>query len=646
MSSKETGAAPGESNGGRPDQPEHRFQVDLRGLIDLLSQHLYSGPSVFVRELLQNGVDAIEARCAIDADHEGFIELEVISGGENGVPTLMFRDNGIGLTENEAHEFLATIGMSSKRGALTSRGEGFLGQFGIGLLSCFLVSDEIVVISKSAREPQAPTVEWKGLADGTYAVRTIDRDMEPGTQIYLRAKPSGVEWMQVDRIEELCKRYGRYLHHKVELTSNGRTEALNEVPLWQHDTSDDYERQFIMETGQKLFERQFFDVFPLRSHQGDVEGLAFVLGRAAHSGHAQAHRAYLKNMLLSEKVQNLLPDWAFFVQCVVNVKDLRPTASRESFYEDEKFEAAREQLGGCLRQYLMDLSRQDPVRLQEFIAIHDTSIKALAVDDDECLRIFANWLPFETSAGTMTLGQYRQKHPVIRYVSTRDQFRQISQVAAAESFDVINAGYVYDTQLLNRLAEVEDVSIEPFDAEELSDRFAPLNEKQRDEIADFEALADEVLRPFRCAAEVVRFMPHEIPALFITNESADFLRSVEASRDESDELWSGILSGIAQEAATTSYARLHLNYDNSLIRRVAVMQAADAQRRCVELLYIQSLLMGHFPLRSREVGLLNSGLLGLIDWATAPAANKTPEARGENESDQDKSDPSGEPSDG
>ena len=38
---------------------EHKFQINLRGIIDLLSNHLYSSPDVFVRELLQNGVDAI-----------------------------------------------------------------------------------------------------------------------------------------------------------------------------------------------------------------------------------------------------------------------------------------------------------------------------------------------------------------------------------------------------------------------------------------------------------------------------------------------------------------------------------------------------------------------------------------------------------
>ena len=38
------------------------FQVDLHGIVDLLSNHLYSSPRVYLRELLQNAVDAITAR--------------------------------------------------------------------------------------------------------------------------------------------------------------------------------------------------------------------------------------------------------------------------------------------------------------------------------------------------------------------------------------------------------------------------------------------------------------------------------------------------------------------------------------------------------------------------------------------------------
>ena len=37
------------------------FQVNLKGMIALLSEHIYSNPNTFVRELLQNCVDAITA---------------------------------------------------------------------------------------------------------------------------------------------------------------------------------------------------------------------------------------------------------------------------------------------------------------------------------------------------------------------------------------------------------------------------------------------------------------------------------------------------------------------------------------------------------------------------------------------------------
>ena len=43
-----------------------QFQVDLRGIVDLLSQHLYSSNRVYLRELMQNARDAIAARAQLE----------------------------------------------------------------------------------------------------------------------------------------------------------------------------------------------------------------------------------------------------------------------------------------------------------------------------------------------------------------------------------------------------------------------------------------------------------------------------------------------------------------------------------------------------------------------------------------------------
>ena len=143
---------------------DYKFQINLRGIIDLLSQHLYSGPQVYLRELLQNGVDAIQARTYLQSDHQGEISLELSAPRAPAPPTLVFMDNGVGLTEDEIHRFLATIGESSKRGEHWDRPTDFLGQFGIGLLSCFVVSDEIVFDFPLARAEFTCEMTWDGVS--------------------------------------------------------------------------------------------------------------------------------------------------------------------------------------------------------------------------------------------------------------------------------------------------------------------------------------------------------------------------------------------------------------------------------------------------------------------------------------------------
>ena len=39
-----------------------QFRVDLRGLVEVLSHHLYSSERVYLRELVQNARDAVAAR--------------------------------------------------------------------------------------------------------------------------------------------------------------------------------------------------------------------------------------------------------------------------------------------------------------------------------------------------------------------------------------------------------------------------------------------------------------------------------------------------------------------------------------------------------------------------------------------------------
>ena len=315
---------------------QQNFQVNLRGVIELLSGHLYSGPQVYVRELMQNSVDAISARRLVESDFRPEINFELLNATP---PTLLVKDNGVGLTEDEVHQFLATIGQSSKRDALTR--DSFIGQFGIGLLSGFMVCDEIVVITRSAKQADSPTVEWKGRADGTYTVRVLDRDFEPGTQVYLQAKPGSQEFVEPDFVESMVRHYGSFLPIDVNVIRGSESLTINETPPWDlEDESEEERSQQLADFAATTFDSSFLDYIPIRSEAGGVNGIAFVQLHASNTAAKQSHRVYLKNMLLSEQADKLLPDWAFFVRCVLNVTDLKPTASREALQDDHYLDEA------------------------------------------------------------------------------------------------------------------------------------------------------------------------------------------------------------------------------------------------------------------------------------------------------------------
>ncbi|HLM58638.1 MAG TPA: HSP90 family protein [Pyrinomonadaceae bacterium] len=594
---------------------DYKFQVNLGGVIDLLSNHIYSSPQVFVRELLQNAVDAIVARAHREPGFRGEVTIELPRAGAGGRPSLVFRDNGVGLTEEEVHRFLATIGQTSKRDELAERRADFIGQFGIGLLSCFVVSEEIVVLTRSSAG--GPAVEWRGRSDGTYTLKALGVDAEQGTEVRLTCKPGSEEHFDADAVRRLARHYGGLLPYPIRLVTPSGSERVNdERPPWEQKFDDaDVEREAYLEYGRRMFGADFLDYVPLASRVGDVRGAAYVLPYSPSLAARKTHRVYLKNMLLSETAEGLLPDWAFFVKCVVNAQELRPTASRESFYEDEALSQTREALGRCLREYLVGLASADVVRLKKLIALHFLSIKALAAADEEFFRIFVKWLPFETNMGTMTLTEYRREHDVVRYTPDMDQFRQIARVAASQSLCVINAGYSYDAQLLLKLYEVfPGVRLAQVDGESLSRAFEYLTLEEEEEAADFLEFAARLLRPFRCAAEVRKFTPGDIPALYTETGDAQFRRTVEKTKEVTDAFWSSVLDEVAGAAADEEAGLLCFNYRNPVVRKVCRVQDETLRRLSVQVLYVQALLLGHRALSAEEMRLLNEGMLGLVEW--------------------------------
>ncbi|MEV6785855.1 HSP90 family protein [Streptomyces sp. NPDC051098] len=594
----------------------HTFQVDLRGLVDLLSHHLYSSPKVYLRELLQNAVDAITARLAEDPDAPTRVRLFAEDG------RLRVEDSGIGLTESDVHSLLATIGRSSKRAGvdrIASARADFLGQFGIGLLACFVVAAEIRVVSRSARTPYAPPVEWSARDDGSYTVRTLPDSArpEPGTTVHLTARPGSGDWLTEERVLALARDFGSLLPYDVRV---GDTAVTDLPSPWDRAYPGPAARRVALARHcHELFGFTPLDSLDLNVPLAGIRGVAYVLPQAVSPAQRSGHRVHLKGMLLTDRADELLPDWAFFVRCVIDTDSLRPTASRESLYADETLAAVREALGARIREWLTALAAGDPERLAQFLSVHHLGVKSLARHDGEMLRTMLPWLPFETTDGSLSLAEFARRHPVVHFTRTVEEYRQVAPIASAQGIGVVNGGYTYDTELVERLPSVRPGTVvAELDADTVTAHLDTVDPDAELALAGFLAAARAKLDPLGCDVALRAFHPLTVPALHLDDRAARHERSRAEAEEQADDLWAGILGSLRGSAPR---ARLVLNHLNPLIRRISSLDDRELAGTATEALYGQALLMAQRPLRPADSALLNRAFVGLLEWATHDQEN-------------------------
>ena len=585
----------------------YHFQVNLGGMLDILSNHLYKSPDVFIRELLQNGVDAITMRQKKQPGwNGGVITINVVTGRR-----MEFHDNGSGLNEEEIHRFLAVIGQSSKTQLVNGQiPEDYIGRFGIGLLSCFMVSDSIVVHTVPADGSQAHV--WTGLPDGTYTLEPLDMDYlaykaegVTGTTVILEAKKGSEHYFQKEKVAELARYYGLALPVPVYLSGN--PERLNNVPADFSGIS----RSQLLSFGNWLFGEEFIEAIPVQTPH--LSGVAYILSYRTDPSVKNGHRIYLKQMLLTEEGNTLLPPWAFFMRCFLNTRNLRPTASREDFYEDKELGEARKEFEDCVRRYLEKMAQEDSQSLSNIVNIHSQAIKSMSVWDDGLFRLFIDYLPFETSEGTRT-GLYLKNAGEAEWISSIPRFKQLKPLFMAQGRLLICTGYTSDEELVRKLANMFSLPLEPFQEESMNlvlEELQPF-EYQRTEF--LEIAASQVLREFDCKAEIRRFLPMDLPVLYSMSDEIQFLRHLQSARESSNNIFSDALSSLINSVEEKPLATLYLNLNSPLIQRLSQITSKSLVKSIARVLYVQALLAGGHPLRGGELKVLNQELLKLVEY--------------------------------
>jgi molecular chaperone HtpG len=350
------------------------FQTEVRQLLKLMIHSLYSNREIFLRELVSNASDANDrlrfesiatpALMGAESDLKIWIDADPDKG------TLTLRDNGIGMTREEAVEHLGTIAKSGTSEFFKSlsgdqqKDSQLIGQFGVGFYSAFIVADRVEVLTRKAGAADDTGVRWESSADGEFTVETVTRT-ERGTVVTLHLKEDAKEYADAWRLRSLIRRYSDHISFPVLMHKEGEASVEYEVvnqakALWTRprtEIPDDEYKQFYQHVSHDHTE-------PLAWSHNRVEGkreytsLLYIPGRAPFDlwqrDAARGLKLYVKRVFIMDDAEQFLPLYLRFVKGVVDSGDLPLNVSRELLQQDPEVEAIR---SGLTRRVLDTLSK-------------------------------------------------------------------------------------------------------------------------------------------------------------------------------------------------------------------------------------------------------------------------------------------------
>ena len=183
-----------EPHGYRPI--DFKFSVDTSAALQLfMGNTLYKDRRVFLRELVQNAVDACNLRKLKEDNYTPAIAVAFNSD----ISRITISDNGIGMSRQWIEKYFLNIGLSFYQSAEIARinrdqnlAFSFISRFGIGFLSSFLVAEKITVKTKKAGSDGL--IITISRIDDYFDVREAQEDFPVGTEVTVHLKNSQISY--------------------------------------------------------------------------------------------------------------------------------------------------------------------------------------------------------------------------------------------------------------------------------------------------------------------------------------------------------------------------------------------------------------------------------------------------------------------
>jgi len=519
------------------------FKSESRRLLDLMINSIYTNKDIFLRELISNASDALDKlyyrsltdeKVKVDKD-----DLLIHLAFNKDERTITITDTGCGMTKEELEENLGTIAKSGSlafKDNMTSEEKvDIIGQFGVGFYSAFMVSDRIVVKTKSYDSKEAYVWESEGV-DG-YTIDKCKKD-DIGTEITLYIKEDTEEdeyskYLEEYELKSLVKKYSDYIsfpiqmevthHHmkdeeKREYEDIKETETLNSmIPIWKKNKND------VSEDDYDNFYMDKFNDFdkPLKVISSSVEGmcsyksLLFIPSHAPYDFFTQNYEKglslYSNGVLIMDKCADLLPDYFAFVRGVVDSEDLSLNISREVLQESNNLKLIAKNIESKVRKELEALLKEDRDKYISFFKTFGVQIKYgvynnFGADKDKLKDLVMFYsskkdklITLKEYVENMKDGQEKIYYAAGSSISKIDKLPQVEQVKDKD-FDILYLTDYVDEFCVTAIQEYNEKKFANVESEDLGleteeekEEVKKVNEESKDMLgAMLEIIGDDV----------------------------------------------------------------------------------------------------------------------------------------------------------
>ncbi len=376
------------------DKQTLSFQAEVKQILHLVTHSLYSNKEIFLRELVSNASDACDKLRFEALDKPALLEeapeLEIRVWYDEAARTITIRDNGIGMSAEEAVAHLGTIAKSGTREFMAKlEGEqkkdaNLIGQFGVGFYSGFIVADRMTVETRRAGAAPAEGVRWTSEGTGDFEVETIER-AQRGTDVILHLREGEEEFLSAWKLKSIIGKYSDHIslpvlmprqtwdeEAKKQVTTD-EWEAVNKAAaLWTRSKSDITDAQY-----QEFYKQISYDQEPpLAYTHNRVEGrteytqLLYVPAKAPFDLWNRDKRGgvklYVKRVFIMDDAEALMPVYLRFVKGVIDSADLPLNVSRELLQESRDVKAIREGSTKKVLSMLEDVAENQKDKYAEF----------------------------------------------------------------------------------------------------------------------------------------------------------------------------------------------------------------------------------------------------------------------------------------